>query len=630
MPLRSGLTVFYGRNGAGKTRVLEAATSALTGVALPIGKTSVHLSFTDEFEGWHPHLIETIGADNTLLNSVLELLPNEHDENGPAVDEVVEVDDLDADERLVRVALRRARHRVMSLAQLHGLAEGLCHSPRIALASVGDVHHPMWDVGLSVVPTDAEAFQAANPRITMNVDAAGSPLPVVVASLQVGGGAEFGDWRGDGLAALGEIACLAADDSTDIEAMTLRRLQSMADGSGDLLEATVDGSAYKLADSVSQLAASLARWATSIADNLTGRPLELHCAVRNPNSWLTHGPIAWTALDDHGREMPISSLGSGQARWARLAISLSLTGGDLLRPATIVIDEPERALHSAAQQDIATAFQNAVSSQELLGIPLEGAIVATHSPAFLALPDAHLLHVTRGTSGDVELRELDTTLGVESLTAQLGITRSDALLTIRSFIFVEGEHELSVLSALFRDAMRQRHVVMVPMRGAANIGGYIAAQNLLTYSDATIRVVVDRMGQKAEEKWTEAREAFADGDRAAASRGIHKLEAMSGDHFNWLFNAGRAALEIGCLDRIELVVLRELDVVKYLPAPDLIPGALSWDELDHEYRQLTHPRPAFKTWLKQSKGATITADRLGEIAARCGPTEDIGRAVEGL
>ena len=462
----------------------------------------------------------------------------------------------------------------------------------------------------------------------MFVDSGGNPLPVIVGHLPVGDGG-FGDWRDDGLGARGEIACLVADDATDIDALTLRQLQLEVSGGGDLLLREEDGG-FRLADAVSSHAGLLSRSASSIVNTLAGRPLSLRCKVLNPNSWLSRQPVLWTAIDDQGVEIPIASLGSGLARWSRLAISIALNGGDMLRPAVVIVDEPERALHSAAQRDTAEAFQNALDEQQLLGVSLHAAIVATHSPAFLALPDAHLVHVVRGTNGDVELKDLDTTVGVEALTADLGITRSDALLTIRTFLFVEGEHELAVLSAIFGEAMQRRHIVMLPMRGAANIGGYVTAQNLLTYSDATIRVVVDRMGIQAEEKWNEARAAFAHGDRNAASRAVHKLEGMRGDRFNWLFDAARAGLECGYLDRIELVVLDEVDIIKYLPVAEFVPGAESWEELDQEYAQLKHPRPVYKAWLKQSKGATVSGPRLNEIAYRCEPTGDISRAIENL
>jgi len=632
VPLRGGLTVLYGRNGAGKTRLLEAIASAMTGVRLPTGNSSLHLSFTDEFEGWHGGLVETLGhPDNFLIDALLDHVSSRDD--APVVDdEDLDADDLaddDLAERVTKSALARVRSFATAVAQLHGLGEGLCHSPRIALMADGDATHPMWNVGVSVVPSDVRSFRDAFPQVQVLVDVDGNPLPVVVGHLSTSGSTEHGDWRDEGLSALGEIACLVADDSTDISATTLTELVLAAGGEGDLLECSAGGE-YRLADQVLGHAESLSSWASSIVETLAGRPLKLRCEILNPNEWLTRPPVSWTAADDRGTVVPIADLGSGLARWARLAISLALRGGDMLRPAIVLIDEPERALHSAAQRDTAAAFQEALVTQELLGLSLHGAIVATHSPAFLALADAHLVQVTRATNGDVELRELDTTIGVEALTAEAGITRADALLAVRAFLFVEGEHELSVLSAMFGEVLQRRHIVMFAMRGAANIGGYVAAQELLTYSDATIRVVVDQMGSRAEAKWAEARAAFAEGDRDAASRAIHKLENMQGDRFNWLFNAARSALELGVLDRIELVVLGELDIIKYLPVGELVPGAASWDDLDREYAEIAHPRPPYKKWIEKAKGVRITGPILGDIASRSEPVGDIHRSVAGL
>lgn len=47
VPLSGGLTVLYGRNGVGKTRLLNAISCAMRGVALPEGHVSLHLTPVD-------------------------------------------------------------------------------------------------------------------------------------------------------------------------------------------------------------------------------------------------------------------------------------------------------------------------------------------------------------------------------------------------------------------------------------------------------------------------------------------------------------------------------------------------------------------------------------------------------
>src|SRR3954454_7891491 len=111
--------------------------------------------------------------------------------------------------------------------------------------------------------------------------------------------------------------------------------------------------------------------------------------------------------------------------------------------------EHERALHHAFQLQVARGFSQALENGEVGMIHVAAAIVATHSPAFLSLPNANLVHVSRGSDLNIALDPIDTTIGVEGLAAQLGISRPDALLTVRCFLYVEGEHDAAIFSALF-------------------------------------------------------------------------------------------------------------------------------------------------------------------------------------
>ncbi len=184
VPLHSGLTVLYGRNGAGKTRLLEALTRALQGVGLDEGEVSLHLSFPPASGRWDSELLEricdwvggasrystgdffrTFGIDKEEMRNMgasedtlrrlgcgdpaaaSELSPTE-DSDEVGANETSPAITADGMAELVRGAIESD----------FGLEDGRCHTPRVALAAVGTCDSPAWEVHLSVVPTDRLQF----------------------------------------------------------------------------------------------------------------------------------------------------------------------------------------------------------------------------------------------------------------------------------------------------------------------------------------------------------------------------------------------------------------------------------------------------------------------------------------
>ena len=74
IPLTSGLTVLYGRNGVGKTQVLNAISSALHGIALPVGHLSLHLSPADDNQGFDHSLLAALEAEDSFDVEIDETL----------------------------------------------------------------------------------------------------------------------------------------------------------------------------------------------------------------------------------------------------------------------------------------------------------------------------------------------------------------------------------------------------------------------------------------------------------------------------------------------------------------------------------------------------------------------------
>lgn len=644
-PLKGGLTVLYGRNGAGKSRVLDAVASALRGVAIPGARLSVQMSPVEYSGGFDPTLIDCFEPFDSLVDLDFDKPPASR----PSVRGAWEARDYDGVDAWVVEHARSLKNYLRAVGEEWGLAEGRCHTPRLSLVATGTVEKPGWDAYVSVIPTEMEAFIHAYPLTPeawtaisfLSTSTEHSDLLPTVVAQRVGDG-----WRAQPLPVnvarawtstsaspsesasvdgRGMIACLVGSDETNPDGATLELLRS----DEDVLEEGLLDWEHQASAPARMVLDSLSERATAVMRSLMGSDGSLEAVLHDPIKWLDGRVVEWTGTDSFGTELPLSSLGAGSARWARMAISLALNNVQYARPALLVVDEPERALHSAAQLQVAQTFARTLSDVELKDLFVVAEIVATHSPAFLSLPGANLLHVTRGTDRNVVLEAIDTTIGVEGLTAALGLTRPDALLTVRWFMFVEGEHDVAVIRALFGDTLRDKHVHLCIMSGASNIQAHLTAQHLLAFSDAKLRVVLDRLGATAGEYWELAKVAFNDGDVVGTRRELEKVSRLPGREAKWLYEAGLAALERGQLDRIELVGLIEKDIINYLPVEQIVPGAASWRTLSKEFFD-ARPSLAFKDWLKKSKGARITASRLGEIAGTLTELRDLPRVIQGL
>lgn len=648
IPLNEGLTVLYGRNGVGKTTVLRAIAGAMRGISTPNWRLSVHLSPVDEFEGYDERLLRYLCIEDGPLDEADESRqPDAGVADGDDDNQEVEPQDL----------VVRLRSTLREAADKFGFAEGLCHTPRVVLTAVGSTETPGWSVGVSVVPTSAELFAEQlmfpasgwnNVRLRKRQHADGEcspttfqtlvtadgwqsdPLPVEVQTLSFNGY----DEELDGLPAQGLIACLVGSERMDVNGATVDFLRSSVDTEpeemGSLIS-EVTASTMEPGELVGVLLDVLSANATLAMQTFTHGKGTLQAQLCHPNRWLDGEVVEWIGTDLEGTPLPVDALGYGSQRWAHLAISFALTSPDprQFMPTIFMIDEPERALHSAAQLDVANAFAATLAAGELGMVHVPAAIVATHSAAFLSLPGANLIHVVRDSAKTIALEAIDTTIGVEGLTAQLGISRPDVLLTTRCFMFVEGDHDEAILRTVFGDTLRDRHVQLGVMNGASNVTAYITAQHLLTYSDARIRVVLDALGSAVTERWSLASAAFTDGDAAAARRHLEKVHQIGNREAKWLYEAGIAALERNQLDRVEVVGLALPDIMNYLPVQEFVPTATDWPTLFKESGSMGR-EGKFKDWLRKSKGAHFNASTLADIAATLTDLGDLPSAVAGI
>ncbi len=191
----------------------------------------------------------------------------------------------------------------------------------------------------------------------------------------------------------------------------------------------------------------------------------------------------------HGTEhdLEISELAEGLRLWHLLAIRSALAfesmtrvlaeiGWQLFknlpraasieaRPTLVVVDEPERHLHPAAQREAAKWLQDFAARTNTY------VVAATHSPAMLSAGGARYVHVERRRDDSVEAIEIDA-IDLRrhfATNSRLGFDQGELLTAIEQYIVVEGEHEEIVLTAWCVDVLEKS--LICPMRGTQQRGG---------------------------------------------------------------------------------------------------------------------------------------------------------------
>ncbi len=190
----------------------------------------------------------------------------------------------------------------------------------------------------------------------------------------------------------------------------------------------------------------------------------------------------------HGTEydLEISELAEGLRLWHLLAIRSALALDPMFRvlveigllkegllsfasiedrPTLVVVDEPERHLHPAAQREAAKWLQDFAARTNTY------VVAATHSPAMLSAGGARYVHVERRRNDSVEAIEIDA---IElrrhfATNSRLGFDQGELLTAIEQYIVVEGEHEEIVLTAWCGDVLARS--LICPMRGTQQRGG---------------------------------------------------------------------------------------------------------------------------------------------------------------
>lgn len=337
---------------------------------------------------------------------------------------------------------------------------------------------------------------------------------------------------------------------------------------------------------------------------------QLTLEVRKLGRWAVEGALHWyVAYGEYEfNRVPLAALSRAESRWAYIAIRRAL---DLSGSATVlVIDEPEAALHRVAERHMARG---------LGGLSMFGpqVVVATHSPEVLNAEGVWSTHVAKD-SGRTRAGQMPP-LALETL-AELGLSPSDLLGLYRIFLLVEGEHDEIVVTSLCRDFLDAARVKIVPLRGGSKLPRTVDSQVLFDLTDAHVVAVLDNVViEEISAAWTEAQKRYLAGSAEEAIDFLSRALKTNrkGDETDWIMGWLGRALKKGVHARMTPYGLAARDIIEYLPVEILVPRAhKSWNDLRHEHEAAISSLDKskglhdFKTWLTRTYRADVSVANI--------------------
>jgi predicted ATPase len=307
------------------------------------------------------------------------------------------------------------------------------------------------------------------------------------------------------------------------------------------------------------------------------------------------------------RGVPLERLSRAERRWARLIIDLvtlsSIRLGPeqpdrppsdestlaLTEPTFVLLDEPEAALHRAAEERMAAGLH------WLAAQPSAHVVVATHSPSLLDEVHADVFRIhglQRSAVRDGTLVEFTAatatrlTAVTRSNMAALGLQPSDLLRRHRAFLLVEGHHDALLLEHFLGEQLRRLRVHVLPLRGARALPDALDSRFLFDFTDAIVVPVLDNLSaERIREIWEQALVmAAAQGAEPAGVWIRAQLPARASSENQFMGQFLSRAVQSGLDSRVAPFGLSAADILEYLPVSAFARRASSWDALREEHR----------------------------------------------
>lgn len=661
LELDASVQALYGLNGAGKSRLLELVSSALSGVALSsregeestVADLHIKISNTERTSTG----AFTLGLQRLLAQGVKQ-------KQGALAQ--TSFSDALLDSNIQELIERQSTNDIwthlaalIDLADVHdGLLGGLAselydatYAGCLTLRAMGTAQKPSWDVYLSL-PMAADS-------VRQRFDMASAAWSELHAIAEMAEGEERDDRLNEWHADIGKLSALPLSPASaywgrgkarrstkpvswpswlqvpallvaekvagtpvrvmgtkgghDVDGDTLDRLLelvSYAPGPTrpNLVTGVEEGTPKFNALLITALG-RIERDANKYTSAVLLDPPSLRFILGTPDLWLSTKLPHWEYLERWTTEwLPIDQLSSARERWVRLAIELATAPVDET-PAVFICDEPERGLHRLAEGRISQGLPVLARTRPF------GVLAATHSPALLNSNEIQPLLVSRTDESGAQVRPASISLvdrvATEATAQDLGMSVGDLWPLSRVTVVVEGLHDEAVFTALLRSTLDAAPAGVYAIHGGTKLKSLAEPALMINATDAEILVVLDELQSSVVDPlWSEVKRLTAIGDFDEAREAIDVLRQQDGDSFRFLHQFAFRALESGCLDRVHVHGLSLPDVICYLPENELLLTPEHWDSLIHDWRSGAAPKVAsnIKKWLK-SRGALPTDEK---------------------
>jgi energy-coupling factor transporter ATP-binding protein EcfA2 len=359
-----------------------------------------------------------------------------------------------------------------------------------------------------------------------------------------------------------------------------------------LLTATTDG--FTVDSRIAPVLHDLSTRVSEICAGLMEDAPIVECTLNELPNWVERGVLTWNAIDPTGAQVPVEHLSRAQARWATFAIRFAVHSGRHPLPLLVVLDEPEAALHRRAERYLVEGLTNLAKNHNAT------IVTATHSPAFFSATEARLVHVSRGGDGSTELASMND--DIHASLVELGLEPADLLQHCRLVVLVEGEHELIIFDELFGAQLKAAGAELFALRGLRNLKTHADAQLLYRFTNARILIVTDNeRSEDLNDIWDQACTA-RDADEDPL-KPLEQFPKNSGER-TFLSEFMAAAVLGDQRSRIHFHAMSLPDIIEYLPVERIAPGApagTTWPAL-HTRHAKGGGKPRFKDWLAQNMG----------------------------
>lgn len=373
---------------------------------------------------------------------------------------------------------------------------------------------------------------------------------------------------------------------------------------------------------------------------------ELRLVIGEPAAWVAGAQPRWETVAG----VPIARLSDAEVRWSKIAIALaapdrysvqagdpefSIDGGSALAPPYILLDEPERGLHRAAEAYLAEGLLALAATARVRPI------LATHSPSLLDAGEGQIFHITK--TGQRGIGQIDELLPSEvDELKDFGLQPSSLLNRDRGYLLVEGVQDKAILEGWFADELKSMRVAVLAMHGTANLLNVFDSEFLIHRTDALLMPLLDDVAvDPLLDLWAETEAKVEDGRRSDAfgliMRGMGGIRGGARDYGPLL--AG--TITRGVSQRFFPLGMSKKDVLEYLPVESLVEGASSWTDLWKEWKRSPAAianRPgggggatagagkSYKDWLRR-RGADLSPENLRLIAETTNPHPELKAVV---